>query len=87
MASTSTAEFPVLSMGQSVGLWLDGACPSARILGADYCCVDLDRSKSGELFIMEIDSMPAWKGLHRSHILISPNTPLTGSCRTSQIVA
>ncbi len=38
---------------------------ASRILGADYCGVDLLRSESGELFILEVNSMPAWQGLQQ----------------------
>lgn len=36
---------------------------AAQILGADYCGVDLLRSTSGSLFLLEVNSMPAWQGL------------------------
>jgi RimK family alpha-L-glutamate ligase len=36
---------------------------AARTLGADYCGVDLMRSEAGELFVLEVNSMPAWQGL------------------------
>ena len=36
---------------------------SAQTLGADYCGVDLIRSESGELYVIEVNSMPAWQGL------------------------
>jgi RimK family alpha-L-glutamate ligase len=36
---------------------------AARTLGADYCGVDLLRSEAGELYILEVNSMPAWQGL------------------------
>ncbi len=36
---------------------------AARTLGADYCGVDLLRSEIGELFVLEVNSMPAWQGL------------------------
>lgn len=36
---------------------------ASRALGADYCGVDLLRSETGELFILEVNSMPAWQGL------------------------
>jgi len=38
---------------------------AARALGADYCGVDLLRSDTGELFVLEVNSMPAWQGLQR----------------------
>ena len=36
---------------------------AAETLGADYCGVDLLRSEAGELFVLEVNSMPAWQGL------------------------
>lgn len=38
---------------------------ASRTLGADYCGVDLLRSESGELFVLEVNSMPAWQGLQQ----------------------
>lgn len=32
-------------------------------VGADYCGVDLMYSESGELYVIEVNSMPAWQGL------------------------
>jgi RimK family alpha-L-glutamate ligase len=36
---------------------------AAQAVGADYCGVDLLRSEQGELFLLEVNSMPAWEGL------------------------
>ena len=36
---------------------------ASRTLGADYCGVDLLRRDSGDLFVLEVNSMPAWQGL------------------------
>lgn len=36
---------------------------AARAVGADYCGVDLLYSESGEPFLLEVNSMPAWEGL------------------------
>ena len=36
---------------------------SARAVGADYCGIDLMRSEAGELFVLEVNSMPGWEGL------------------------
>ncbi len=38
---------------------------ASRTLGADYCGVDLLRSEGGELFVLEVNSMPAWQGLQQ----------------------
>jgi len=38
---------------------------AARAVGADYCGVDLLRSPQGELFLLEVNSMPAWQGLQK----------------------
>jgi tetrahydromethanopterin:alpha-L-glutamate ligase len=39
------------------------AVAAARAVGADYCGVDLIEDASGELLVLEVNSMPAWKGL------------------------
>jgi RimK family alpha-L-glutamate ligase len=36
---------------------------AAQTLGAEYCGVDLLYSETGELFVLEVNSMPAWQGL------------------------
>lgn len=36
---------------------------AAKVLGADYCGVDLLWSEEGKLSILEVNSMPAWQGL------------------------
>jgi RimK family alpha-L-glutamate ligase len=38
---------------------------ASHTLGADYCGVDLLRNENGELFILEVNSMPAWQGLQQ----------------------
>lgn len=38
---------------------------AAKAVGADYCGVDLLRSERGELFVLEVNSMPAWQGLQQ----------------------
>jgi RimK family alpha-L-glutamate ligase len=38
---------------------------AANAVGADYCGVDLLRSERGELFVLEVNSMPAWQGLQQ----------------------
>jgi RimK family alpha-L-glutamate ligase len=38
---------------------------AAKAVGADYCGVDLLRSPQGELFLLEVNSMPAWQGLQQ----------------------
>jgi RimK family alpha-L-glutamate ligase len=38
---------------------------AARAVGADYCGVDLLRSPQGELYLLEVNSMPAWQGLQQ----------------------
>ena len=43
-----------------------GLCLQAsKSVGADYCGVDLLRSESGKLFVIEVNSMPAWQGLQQ----------------------
>jgi RimK family alpha-L-glutamate ligase len=38
---------------------------AASVLDADYCGIDLMRSESGEIFFIEMNSMPAWQGLQQ----------------------
>jgi len=38
---------------------------AAKSLGADYCGVDLLSSETGERYVIEVISMPAWKGLQQ----------------------
>jgi tetrahydromethanopterin:alpha-L-glutamate ligase len=39
------------------------AVAASRAVGADYCGVDLIETAAGELVVLEVNSMPAWKGL------------------------
>jgi tetrahydromethanopterin:alpha-L-glutamate ligase len=39
------------------------ALAAARAVGAEYCGVDLIENAAGELVVLEVNSMPAWKGL------------------------
>jgi tetrahydromethanopterin:alpha-L-glutamate ligase len=39
------------------------AVAATRTVGADYSGVDLIENDSGELVVLEVNSMPAWKGL------------------------
>lgn len=36
---------------------------AAQVVGADYCGVDLLRGEDGNLFAIEVNSMPAWEAL------------------------
>ncbi len=38
---------------------------ASKSVGADYCGVDLLRSEKGELYVIEVNSMPAWQGLQK----------------------
>jgi RimK family alpha-L-glutamate ligase len=38
---------------------------ASKSVGADYCGVDLLRSETGELYVIEVNSMPAWQGLQQ----------------------
>jgi RimK family alpha-L-glutamate ligase len=38
---------------------------AALALGADYCGVDLLRNPQGDLYLLEVNSMPAWQGLQQ----------------------
>lgn len=39
------------------------AVASARAVDIDYCGVDIIRDAAGRLFVLEVNSIPAWKGL------------------------
>jgi tetrahydromethanopterin:alpha-L-glutamate ligase len=39
------------------------ALAAARALQIDYCGVDIIRDRQGRLFVLEVNSIPAWKGL------------------------
>lgn len=39
------------------------ALAAARAVDIDYCGVDVIRDKQGRLYVLEINSIPAWKGL------------------------
>ncbi len=43
----------------------DASLKAAKAVGADYCGVDLLNSENGELFVLEVNSMPAWQGLQQ----------------------
>ena len=44
---------------------ISASLKAAKAVGADYCGVDLLRSESGELYVIEVNSMPAWQGLQQ----------------------
>jgi RimK family alpha-L-glutamate ligase len=42
---------------------MDLAIAAASALNMDYCGVDIMQAQSGEYYVLEVNSMPAWKGL------------------------
>lgn len=42
---------------------LDLAVRAAQVLEIDYCGVDIIRDKHGQLLVLEVNSIPAWRGL------------------------
>lgn len=42
---------------------MDLALAAASALNMDYCGVDIMQAQSGEYYVLEVNSMPAWKGL------------------------
>lgn len=42
---------------------LDIALQAALVLDLAYCGVDVIRDKNGKLFVLEVNSIPAWRGL------------------------
>jgi ribosomal protein S6--L-glutamate ligase len=43
--------------------WRDYAITAAAAVGADYAGVDLLRSSSGEIFVLEVNGISGWQGL------------------------
>ncbi|HEU4709640.1 MAG TPA: RimK family alpha-L-glutamate ligase [Methylophilaceae bacterium] len=41
------------------------ALAAARAVDIDYCGVDIIRDRSGKLFVLEVNSIPAWRGLQK----------------------
>ena len=41
----------------------DMALAAARAVDIDYCGVDVIRDRQGKLYVLEVNSIPAWKGL------------------------
>jgi RimK family alpha-L-glutamate ligase len=42
---------------------LELAVQASKILGISYCGVDVIRDENGELYVLEVNSIPAWRGL------------------------
>ena len=42
---------------------LDIALQAASVLDIAYCGVDVIRDKNGKLYVLEVNSIPAWRGL------------------------
>jgi tetrahydromethanopterin:alpha-L-glutamate ligase len=42
------------------------ALAAARVVDVDYCGVDIIRDRSGRLHVLEVNSIPAWRGLHKA---------------------
>ena len=41
------------------------ALAAARAVDIDYCGVDIIRDRDGKLFVLEVNSIPAWRGLQK----------------------
>lgn len=46
---------------------IEAAVRATRAVGADYAGVDLIRGRCGTLYVLEVNSMPAWSGLESAH--------------------
>jgi glutathione synthase/RimK-type ligase-like ATP-grasp enzyme len=46
--------------------WQQYAVAAAQIVGADYAGVDLLVSRAGEVFLLEVNGIPGWKGLQNA---------------------
>jgi RimK family alpha-L-glutamate ligase len=47
----------------ATGEIVDLALAAARVVDIDYCGVDVIRDRQGRLYVLEVNSIPAWKGL------------------------
>ena len=54
------AALAVDHVGQEI---LEMALAAARAVEIDYCGVDIIRDRDGKLYVLEVNSIPAWKGL------------------------
>jgi RimK family alpha-L-glutamate ligase len=43
--------------------WEDLSLKAVRAVGAEYAGVDLVKAESGEIFVLEVNSIPGWRGL------------------------
>lgn len=46
--------------------WADLAVRATVAVGADYAGVDLLPSREGEVYVLEVNGIPGWKGLHQA---------------------
>jgi RimK family alpha-L-glutamate ligase len=46
--------------------WADLALRAVAAIGADYAGVDLLPARSGPVFVLEVNGIPGWQGLHRT---------------------
>jgi tetrahydromethanopterin:alpha-L-glutamate ligase len=60
---TNVARGGACAPARCEGRLAEVALAAARAVGADYCGVDLIENASGEIVVLEVNSMPAWKGL------------------------
>lgn len=50
------------------------AVEAAKAVDIDYCGVDIMRDKHGQLWVLEVNSIPAWRGLQSvTHVNIAQN--------------
>jgi RimK family alpha-L-glutamate ligase len=46
--------------------WAEMALSATAIVGADYAGVDVLQSREGEVFVLEVNGIPGWKGLQEA---------------------
>jgi RimK family alpha-L-glutamate ligase len=46
--------------------WAEVALAAAAVVGADYAGVDLLPSRDGQIFVLEVNGIPGWRGLQRA---------------------
>jgi glutathione synthase/RimK-type ligase-like ATP-grasp enzyme len=44
--------------------WSDIAIRAARAIGADYAGVDLLPTRNGPVYVLEVNGIPGWRGVH-----------------------
>jgi len=63
----------------------DLACAAAAAVGASFCGVDILRGPDGALYVLEVNSMPAWSGLQSVSDIDIADTLADAFCRNLRV--